>query len=217
MTGRVNVASMGDLARQVQENADAERRHLERALHDGAQQRLAALSATLGLARRRLAAGEEGALELLEQAGEEAQRCLEDLRDLAREIYPAVLEGRGLASALKDLAGRAGVVEIRAVPEERLPEPVELAGYLAVSAALARGTRPVDVSARVVEGQLVVEVRGVAPGAAELDALRGRVEALGGRLEALSPSRRALPPCGDPAPGAREAAGPRLDSDACDG
>ena len=179
---------MGDLARQVQENADAERRHLERALHDGAQQRLAALSATLALARRRLAAGDEGALELLDQAGEEAQRCLDDLRDLAREIYPAVLEGRGLASALKDLAGRAETpVEIRAAPEERLPQPVELAGYLAVSAALARATRPVDVSARVVEGQLVVEVRGVAPGAAELDALRGRVEALGGRLEAPSP------------------------------
>lgn len=180
---------MGDLARQAQENADAERRQLERALHDGAQQRLVALSATLAVARRRLEAGDQDALELLDQAGEEAQRCLADLRDLAREIYPAVLEGRGLASALRDLARRAETpAEISSAPEERLPEPVELAGYLAVSDALAGATRPVDVSARVVEGQLVVEVRGAAPGVAELDALRGRLEALGGRVEASSPA-----------------------------
>jgi signal transduction histidine kinase len=180
---------MGDLARQVQETADAERRHLERALHDGAQQRLAALSATLAVARRRLDAGEEGGLELLGQVSDETQRCLDDLRDLARKIYPAALDARGLAVALRDLAFRAEVpVEVTMAPEERLAEHVELAAYIVVSDALAHATRPVQVSARVVEGQLLVEVRGAAPGTPELDGLRGRLEALGGRLEASSPS-----------------------------
>src|SRR5919201_6560315 len=91
---------MGTLARRVQVTSDADRKRLERALHDGAQQRLVAATTTLGLALRRLEAGEEGAAELVEEASEEARRCIEELRDLARDIYPAVLAERGLASAL---------------------------------------------------------------------------------------------------------------------
>src|SRR3954453_11981362 len=82
-------------------------KRLERALHDGAQQRLVAATTTLGLAQRRLAEGEPGAGELVEEAVEELRRCAEDLRDLARDIYPAVLAERGLGSSLQDLARRA--------------------------------------------------------------------------------------------------------------
>ncbi|HEX4759349.1 MAG TPA: histidine kinase [Thermoleophilaceae bacterium] len=170
---------MGSLARRVVVSSDAERRRLERALHDRAQQRLAALNTTLALARRRVEAGEEGAAELLEQAGEEARLCLEDLRDLARDIFPAVLSERGLASALSDLARRAEVpVEVEAAPEERFPEEVELTAYLLVSQALAGATDDATVSARVEGGLLLVEVRGQG-----IDAGGTRTEALGGTLD----------------------------------
>src|ERR671935_373776 len=127
---------MGTLARRVLVTSDAERKRLERALHDGAQQRLVAATTTLALALRRLEAGEEGAAALVEEASAELGRCVEDLRDLARDIYPAVLAERGLASALNDLARRAaGVVDLE-VSEERFPEAVELALYLVVDEVL---------------------------------------------------------------------------------
>src|SRR4051794_30736455 len=119
---------MGSLARRVQVTSDAERKRLERTLHDGAQQRLGAATTTLGLALRRLEAGEEGAAELVREASNELSRCVEDLRDLAREIYPVVLAERGLASALNDLAARAPApVELVEMPEGRAPEAVEVA------------------------------------------------------------------------------------------
>src|SRR5581483_1122941 len=134
-----NVAHVGSLAQRMVVTADAERRALERALHDGAQQRIAALNTTLALAGRRLDGTCDGdAAELVTQAGEEAKRCLEDLRDLARLIYPAVLAERGLGSALRDLAHRAaGFVEVVETPDARFPEPTELAAYLVASEALS--------------------------------------------------------------------------------
>src|SRR5690242_20102656 len=98
---------MGRLARRVQVSSDAERKRLERALHDGAQQRLVAATTTLGLAQKKLHAGESGADQLVEEASAELQRCVEDLRDLARDIYPAVLAERGLAGALHEAARQA--------------------------------------------------------------------------------------------------------------
>jgi signal transduction histidine kinase len=177
---------MGSLARRVLVSSDAERKRLERALHDGPQQRLVAATTTLGLAQRRLDAGEDGAAELLEQATEEARLCLEELRDLARDIYPTVLAERGLPSALNDLARRApGVVDVEAAPEERLPEAVELTAYLLVSealAGLADGAEAV-VSARMEDSTLVVEVRGASAGEDQLPGLANRVAGLDGRLE----------------------------------
>src|SRR5437764_4304499 len=128
---------MGSLARRVLVTSDAERKRLERALHDGVQQRLVAATTTLGLAVKRLEAGEEGAVELAGEASAELARCLEDLRDLAREIYPAVLAERGLESALNDMARRAPVpVEVTAAPTQRLPEAVEIAAYRVADEAL---------------------------------------------------------------------------------
>jgi signal transduction histidine kinase len=167
--------------------ADAERRALERALHDGAQQRIAALNTTLVLAERRLNGTCPGnAVELLTQASEEAKRCLEDLRDLARLIYPAVLAERGLASALTDLAHRSpGFVEVVETPEARFAEPVELAAYLVASEALSSLGESGDATlgAEVVDGELRLWLRGASLSGEQLERLRDRVEALGGRLE----------------------------------
>jgi signal transduction histidine kinase len=185
---------MGSLARRLLVSSDVERKRLERALHDGAQQRLVAATTTLGLALRRLEAGEEGAAELVTEASEELRRCSEDLRDLARDIYPAVLAERGLSSALGDLAHRApGVVDIDVV-EERFPEPVELAVYLVVSEVL-RGD---EVSVRVFSmgRELVVEVRGAGLGSDQLEHLGDRIEALDGSIEAGSGSVRMVLPVG---------------------
>jgi signal transduction histidine kinase len=164
-------------------SSDAERRRLERVLHDGAQQRLAALNATLALVRKRVESGDGGAAELLERAGEEVRLALEDLRNLARDIYPAVLSERGLASALSDLACKAPVaVDVEAVPEERFPEPVELAAYVMVAAALARANGDTSVSATKGNAVLVIEVRG--EGSRDgLEPVAERIEALGGSLE----------------------------------
>jgi signal transduction histidine kinase len=200
---------MGSLARRMLVASDAERRRLERMLHDGAQQRLVAISTTLALARRRLDAGEEGALELLEQTGEETMRCLEDLRDLAREIYPAVLSERGLASAINDLARRSGApVEVTAAPDERLPEAVEIAAYFVVADSLSHVDQEsgASVASEVRDGELVVSVSGAALGHDELERLGDRVGALGGRLEAATgsdgaPFVRAVIPLDVPAGG----------------
>jgi histidine kinase len=164
-------------------SSDAERRRLERVLHDGAQQRLAALNATLALVRKRVESGDEGAAELLERAGEEVRLALEDLRNLARDIYPAVLAERGLGSALSDLACKAPVaVDVGQVPDERFPEPVELAAYVMVAATLARADGEATVSATSGQGGLVVEVRGA--GSREgFEPVAERIEALGGSLE----------------------------------
>jgi hypothetical protein len=90
--------------------ADAERRRIERDLHDGAQQRLVALSLKLGMARKRLGDDADGmALQLVDEAQAESRAALEELRDLARGIHPAVLSDRGLAAALRELASRATV------------------------------------------------------------------------------------------------------------
>ena len=100
-----------------------ERRRLERDLHDGAQQRLVALSLQLGLAKRRLEEGEDGAAgAMLDAARDELARALEELRELARGIHPAVLTDRGLEPALEALAERAPLpVSLDQMPAERLP------------------------------------------------------------------------------------------------
>jgi signal transduction histidine kinase len=177
---------MGSLARRMLVTSDAERKRLERTLHDGAQQRLVATATTLGLAVRRLQAGEEGAEELVEEASAELALCVEDLRTLAREIFPVVLAERGLGSGLEDLARRAPVVvELLEVPDGRLPEAVELAAYLVVEEALrgAGSGGEVSVSVGAVGSQLVVEVRGAAVDREQLARLRDRVEALDGGIE----------------------------------
>jgi signal transduction histidine kinase len=180
--------------------ADAERRRIERDLHDGAQQRLVALSLTLRMAESRAQQGDPEAIELIRSAGEEAGLALKELRDLARGIHPAILTNRGLAAALDDLAARATVpVEVTGSPRERLPDEVEAAVYFVVSECLANVGKHAQasvatVSVRVEGNALVVEVSDDGAGGADaengsgIQGLRDRVGSLGGRLGIESPA-----------------------------
>jgi PAS domain S-box-containing protein len=184
---------------RIVEAGDAERRRLERNLHDGAQQRLVSLSLALRLARSRLDADPEAARALLEAAGEELATALEELRELARGIHPAVLTDRGLAPALEALAGRSPIpVEVATVPEERLPAQVEAAAYYVVSESLANvakyaGASRVRVAVVCRDGWALVEVADDGAGGADpargsgLLGLADRVEALSGNLDVESP------------------------------
>ena len=179
--------------------ADAERRRIERDLHDGAQQRLVALSLTLRMAETRAEKGDPETADLIRNAGEEAGLALKELRDLARGIHPAILTNRGLAAALDDLATRATVpVEVTDAPAERLPDQVEAAAYFVVSECLANVGKHAEasgatVSVRTEDGLLLVEVADDGSGGVDVEngsgiqGLRDRVGALGGRLEIDSP------------------------------
>jgi signal transduction histidine kinase len=197
---------------RILEAEQAERRRLERDLHDGAQQRLIALSMDLGELEDRL----DGQTELrnrIEAARQEVTASLAELRDLARGIHPAAVSDHGLAVALESLATRAPIpVQVIGIPTGRLPEHVELAAFFIVSEALANVAKHAAASSAVVELEkttelLVVEVRDDGVGGAAADTgtgLRGmadRVEALGGRLRVWSPKGqgtriRAEMPCG---------------------
>ena len=174
--------------------ADAERRRLERNLHDGAQSRLVALALLLRAARTRAAKTDEGLAELLDQAQEELQTSLGELRELARGIHPAVLSERGLEPALHALAARAPVpVEVE-VGAERLPEPVESAAYFVVSEALTNVAKYAEASHATVavtraNGRVLVEVADDGVGGASADGglgpARPRGPRRGARRDAL--------------------------------
>jgi signal transduction histidine kinase len=175
-----------------------ERQRLERNLHDGAQQRLIALSLELSLLEQRLE-GDPEATTRLDQARREIALSLEELRDVARGIHPAVLSGHGLQVALESIAARASVpVRLTVELEGRMQERLEVVAYYVVSESLtniakhARATRAiVDVGRE--DGQMVVEVVDDGIGGADTErgsGLRGladRVEALGGRLRVWTP------------------------------
>ena len=185
---------------RIVQAGDAARRRIERDLHDGAQSRLVALSLLLRSARRR--AEDEGLAEILDQAQEELQTSLGELRELARGIHPAVLTDRGLEPALDALVTRVPVpVELAVDCEERLPGPVESAAYFVVSEGLAnvakyaRATQA-SVTVRRDNGRVTVEVAddGVggadAAGGSGLRGLSDRLAALDGRLSLDSPAGR---------------------------
>src|SRR5919205_3051037 len=140
---RARVAELHSSRSRLLEVSMFERRRLERDLHDGAQQRLVALSLQLGLAHRSLEAGDDrGALAMLDAARDELTRALEELRELARGIHPAVLTDRGLEAALEALAERTPLpVSLDQMPTERLPAPVEAAAYFVVAEALTNVAR----------------------------------------------------------------------------
>jgi signal transduction histidine kinase len=183
---------------RIVETGDAERRRLERDLHDGAQQRLLALSYDLRLARAAAeAAGDREHATLLASGGDEAQAALGELRELAHGIYPAILAEAGLSPALATIADEAPLpVELGEVPPERYSAPVETAAYLMVSEAIADAARrkATFVSADVAreDKQLVVQIEDDgAGGRSELLHLADRVGALGGSLEVARHSLRA--------------------------
>jgi signal transduction histidine kinase len=194
------VTDLQDARSRIIAAADAERRRIERDLHDGAQQRLVALALQLRMAESRAQSGDPEAAKLIHGAGEEASLALAELRDLARGIHPAILTNRGLAAALDDLAARATVpVEVLEAPHERLPDEVEAAAYFVVSECLANVAKHAQASSATVRvradsGRLIVEVADDGTGGVEagngsgLQGLEDRVGALDGSLSLVSPA-----------------------------
>jgi signal transduction histidine kinase len=160
------------LVREIEESrariaatADEERRRLERDLHDGAQQRLVALRMRLGLANELLKRDHERGAELVRQLGPEAEAALEEMRLLARGVYPAPLADHGLAEALRSAARRSPLPAVVIAEDgRRYPQPLEATGYFCCLEALqnaakhAAGATRVTVSIAEREGNLEVEV-----------------------------------------------------------
>jgi signal transduction histidine kinase len=177
----------------------SERQRLERNLHDGAQQRLIALSLELSRLEEQL--GEDpDASARLEAARREIAASLDELREVARGLHPAVVSGHGLGVALEQLAAHAAVpVRLRVNVESRLPEALEVASYYFVSECLANVAKYSRASSASVEvtrsdGWVLVEVLDDGIGGADesrgsgLRGLADRVEALGGQLRVWSPA-----------------------------
>jgi signal transduction histidine kinase len=189
-----------------------ERQRLERNLHDGAQQRLIALSLELSLLAQRVAADPDARKRVI-QAREEIAISLEELRAVARGIHPAVLSGHGLEVALESMAARAPVpVRLIVDLDGRLHERLEVAAYYVVSESLANIAKHACATSASVEvtrnnGQVLVEIVDDGIGGADTETgsgLRGladRVESLGGRLRVWTPQGggtrvKAEMPCG---------------------
>ncbi len=177
---------------------DAARRRIERDLHDGAQQRLVSLSVTLNLALKHAEPGSSTAT-LLDSAVTELAAGLDELRELARGIHPAVLTDHGLDVALEGLAVRTPLpVTISADVDGRLPPALEAAAYFVIMEALTNVAKyasatAAEVTVRQVNGDVVIGVADDGVGGADpaagtgLAGLADRVAALGGRLVVESP------------------------------
>ena len=177
---------------------DAERRRIERNLHDGAQQRLVTLALQLSLIERRIRDDPSAAERLVSSASGELAQSLEELRELARGIHPAALD-QGLDVALEALARRSEVpTTVSYEPGPRLPEPVAFAAYFVASEALANTAKYAHASAATVRllrtgTGAVIEITDDGVGDADpaggsgLRGLADRVEAIDGRLRVSSP------------------------------
>jgi signal transduction histidine kinase len=186
----------GSRARVI-EAAQDERRRLERNLHDGAQQRLVALSLELRLLEDRL--DDHETREQVVRARREVATSLDELRDIARGIHPAVVSGHGLVVALESVAARTSMpLDLTTADLPRLPEPVEVTAYYVVCESLANVGKHARAAAcavdvRLVDDHLVVVVTDDGVGGADVrrgSGLRGladRVEALDGRLVVSTP------------------------------
>jgi signal transduction histidine kinase len=210
---RAKVAELRDSRSRMLRIGLEERRRLERDLHDGAQQRLVSMALSMRLARDRMRDDPDDAARMLDGASADLDAALEELRELARGIHPAVLSDRGLDAALETLARRAPLpVELKQRANERLPESIEVAAYFVVSEALTNVAKYAEASYATVNlqranGRLVVEVADDGVGGADPDngtGLRGladRLAVIEGRLEVESPpgggtTIRARIPCG---------------------
>jgi signal transduction histidine kinase len=201
----------GSRARVI-EAGQRERQRLERNLHDGAQQRLVALSLELRMLEKQVA-GDADAEARIDRARQEIALSLDELRAVARGLHPAVLSGHGLEVALESMAAQAPFpVRLTVAFEDRLPDQVEVAAYYVVSESLANigkhaGAKSASIDVVRQEGVVVIEVVDDGVGGADTEqgsGLRGladRVEAQGGTLRVWSPSGggtrlRAEMPCG---------------------
>jgi len=196
---RAQLAQVQESRARIVTAADEERRRIERDIHDGAQQRLVALGLQLRSAQRTAGAADDPQLrKLLEGTIAELQVAVDELRELARGVHPAILTEDGLCAALEALATRSPFPIALDVEDERLPEPVEATAYFVACEALANvgkhsSASNVTVEAHRHNGVLTVEIDddGVGGASAQngsgLRGLADRVEALGGRLVIDSP------------------------------
>jgi signal transduction histidine kinase len=178
---------------------DAERRRIERDIHDGAQQRLVALALELRTAERNLPTEDDELRQILVSAVDQLQAAVHELRELARGVHPAILTEEGLAAALESLVVRAPLpVVLEAAPDRRLSAEVEATAYFVACEGLANVVKHADASGATISAQrtakvLVVEVADDGIGAVShnggsgLPGLADRVEALGGRLRIETP------------------------------
>jgi signal transduction histidine kinase len=208
-------ARIGELERsraRVVDSAEAERRRIERDLHDGAQQRLVALAMDLGRARARFADDPEAARMIVDQAHAEAKEALIELRNLVRGVHPPVLTDRGLDAALSGLAALSPVpVSVRVNVPRRPPASIEAIAYFVVAEALTN----VAKHSRASSAQVVVErhggtlgivisddgAGGANPAGQGLSGLADRIAGVDGRLSIDSPPGRGTAirvelPCG---------------------
>jgi signal transduction histidine kinase len=198
-----------ELSRQVErleasrtaavDSAEAERRRIERDLHDGAQQRLVSLAMGLGQATEQFDTDLDTAKELVVEAHREAKEALADLRDLIRGFHPAILEDRGLDAALSALVARSPVpVTLHVDVAERPPSAIESTAYFVAGESLANVAKHAQATRASVSivrraDQLVVEVTDDGVGGADptkgmvLNGLAERVSAVGGWMHVLSP------------------------------
>jgi signal transduction histidine kinase len=199
--------ALDELSRQVDElrasrarvvvAADAERRRIERDLHDGAQQHLVALAVNLQLVRQLADSDPAAAKTLLEEIGRNVQEALENVRALAHGVYPPLLLDRGLAEALRGAASETGIpARVEAAELERYPPEVEATVYFACLEALQNTARHAGAKARATvrawpeQGALLFEVRDDGAGFDQrahhpgtgLTNMSDRVGAVGGRL-----------------------------------
>jgi signal transduction histidine kinase len=196
---RARLAELSASRARMVDAADAERRRLERNLHDGTQQRLVSVSMALGLAESKLRSDPEAAGLILDEARQALGAALQELREFSQGIHPAVLTERGLGPALQELVFLTPTsIELAVPDDERLPEPVEAAAYYVIAEALANVTKYASASAVSVtiegrNGSAVVEVADDGVGGADpargsgLRGLTDRIEALGGTLAVESP------------------------------
>ncbi|WP_432995264.1 sensor histidine kinase [Dactylosporangium sp. CA-233914] len=200
---RARVAELSRSRSRLVEAFDAERRRIERDLHDGAQQRLVVLTMTLGLARTELPEPggvlSSSARDLVVRAHDEAKRTLSELRELIHGIHPRVLTDHGLPAAVEELADQLGIpVTVELPVPRRLPPAVEAAAYFVVREALANivrhsRARHASVTGQVVSGRLMLTVQDDGVGGADpqrgtgIVGLADRVSTVGGRLVLTSP------------------------------
>ena len=180
--------------------AEAERRRIERDLHDGAQQRLVSVAMTLGRAKNKLGSDPDAVRSLLQEAHTDAKLAVAELRDLARGIYPAVLGDRGLDAALSAQAAKSPVpVDVRVDVDPRPPAAVETTAYFIVGETLTNiakhsGATEACVKVWRAEDKVVVEITDNGRGGAEvrpgggLAGLADRAATIDGVISVVSPA-----------------------------
>jgi len=196
---QARVAELRASRARIIEAADAARRRIERDLHDGAQQRFTAVALQLRLLISRLQRSAPDVALPVEEALDELQRAIDELRELARGIHPALLSERGLVRAVEALISRLPMsVKLREAPAQRLPQAVEAGLYYVIAETLTNACKHADAGAVSIaigraDGRAWVEVADDGVGGATasegsgLGGLKDRVEALDGRLTVLSP------------------------------